>query len=150
MIDSKFVGHRFKPSTLNVQADRVRAFASAIGATDPIHFDAAAAQVQGYPDVVAPPTFLTIAEMDRANDPQFETLPALLGLALSGFLHGEQEYEYLAPVCAGDSLAVDSFIKDIYSKRNGALQFIVMEFEYRNAAGALAAISRSTAVYRGE
>lgn len=150
MIDPKFIGHQFATTTLAVEAGRIKAFAQAIGATDPIHFDTEAARAQGYPAVVAPPTWLTIAEMERGNDPRCEALPALLGLELSRFLHGEQEYEYLLPICAGDCLSVSSFIKDIYSKRNGALEFIVMELHYRRQSGELAAISRSTAVYRGQ
>jgi hypothetical protein len=150
MIDPKFIGHRFATTTFTVEAGRIGAFASAIGATDPIHFDARAARAQGYADVVAPPTFLTVVEMERGRDPRCEALPDLLGLELSRFLHGEQEYEYLLPVCDGDCLEVSSFIKNIYSKRNGALEFIVMEFHYRRQSGELAAISRSTAVYRGQ
>ena len=148
MIDPKFIGHQFKTTKLAVETGRIKQFAEAIGATDPIHFDEAAARAQGYTSVVAPPTFLTIAEMERGNDPDVEALPSLLKLDLSKFLHGEQEYEYFLPVCAGDELSVSCAIKDIYSKRNGELQFIVMELQYRNEAGQLAAISRSTAVYR--
>jgi acyl dehydratase len=150
MIDPKFIGHQFKTTQLEVEKGRIKAFAEAIGATDPIHFDAAAAQAQGYATVVAPPTFLTIAEMERGNDPDCEALPALLGLDLSRFLHGEQEFEYFQPVYAGDVLNVSCAIKDIYNKRNGALEFIVMELQYRKTSGELAAISRSTAVYRAQ
>lgn len=148
MIDPKFIGHQFKTTHFTVERGRIKQFAEAIGATDPIHFDEAAARTQGYAAVVAPPTFLTIAEMERGNDPDIEALPALLKLDLHKFLHGEQEFEYFLPICAGDELTVSCAIKDIYSKRNGELQFIAMELQYRKASGELAAISRSTAVYR--
>jgi acyl dehydratase len=150
MIDPKFIGHQFATTRLDVEKGRIKAFADAIGATDPIHFDEAAARAQGYATVVAPPTFLTIAEMERSNDPQCQTLPDLLGLDLSRFLHGEQEYEYLAPVYAGDVLTVTCAIKDIYNKRNGALEFIVLEMEYHKSTGELAARSLGTAVYRAQ
>lgn len=147
MIDSKHIGHQFKTTFLEVEKGRIRAFAEAIGATDPIHFDEAAARAAGYATIVAPPTFLTVAEMERGADPDCD-LPGYLGLDLSKFLHGEQAYQYLLPVYAGDRLEVSCFIKDIYSKRGGELQFIVLELQYRKASGELAAVSHSTAVYR--
>lgn len=42
-------------------------------------------------------------------------------------VHGEQVFIYHRPACAGDLLGVASRIADIYDKRNGALEFMVID-----------------------
>ena len=60
-LDQSFVGRGYPPHPLyQVAREKIREFAEAIGATDPIHHDVEAARAAGYPDVVAPATFLTI------------------------------------------------------------------------------------------
>ena len=46
---------------------RLRFFAKAIGETDPVYTDDAAARDAGYPDLPAPPTFLFAAELDAGR-----------------------------------------------------------------------------------
>ena len=41
-----------------VGREKIREFATAVKATDPVHHDLAAAQAAGYPDLVAPPLSL--------------------------------------------------------------------------------------------
>ena len=148
MIDPKFIGYRSAPAQFTVERGRIKVFAKAIGLTDPIHFDANAARARGYDDVVAPPTFLTVIETDRGFGGGASALPAGMALDFTRLLHGGQEYEYFLPICAGDVIETSGAIADIYSKRDGALQFMVMEAEYRNAGGELVALSRTTLIYR--
>ena len=68
MIDKKFIGHQLPPSVLMVDRTRLQFFAKAIGETDPIYTDLAAAQAAGYPDLPAPPTFLFAAELDSGTN----------------------------------------------------------------------------------
>src|SRR5260370_7495277 len=61
---------------------------------------------------------------------------------LKRVLHGEQEFEFLAPIHAGDVLTAVSKIVDVYEKpgkRGGSMTFAVTETEYRNPRGALVA-----------
>lgn len=48
-----------------------------------------------------------------------------LGVDLRHVLHGEQAFTYHAMAHAGDRLTASPTITDIYTKRNGTLEFIV-------------------------
>lgn len=132
MIDRKFIGHEFAPSTAEVEKGRLRFFAKATGNTDPIYSDEEAARKAGYRALPAPPTFLFCLEMDRDNP--MDSIE-LLGVDLGRILHGEQSFTYYAPVCAGDRITFRSRISDIYDKKGGALEFVVMETAGHNQDG---------------
>ncbi len=121
MIDRKWIGHRVGQSTLDIERGRLKFFAKAIGETNPIYLDEAAAAAAGYADLPAPPTFIFAAELDSNS---MFALFEQLGVPLAKILHGEQGFEYLAPIVAGDTVTVTSEVKDIYDKRGGALEFI--------------------------
>jgi len=73
----------------------------------------------------------------------------LLTYDVRRLLHGEQEFEYLAPVYAGDVLTGVSRVSDVYEKqgsRGGTMTFGVMETTYTNQRGEKVLISRSTLV----
>ena len=136
MIDKKFIGHQLPPSVLMVDRTRLQFFAKAIGETDPVYTDLAAARAAGYPDLPAPPTFLFAAELDSGANMQ---LLADLDIPLSKLLHGEQSFRYRQPVCAGDTVTVQSSISDIYDKKGGKLEFVVKNSRVTNQRGELVA-----------
>lgn len=136
MIDKKFIGHQMPPSVLMVDRTRLQFFAKAIGETDPVYTDLAAARAAGYPDVPAPPTFLFAAELDSGANMQ---LLADLDIPLSKLLHGEQSFRYRQAVCAGDTVTVQSGISDIYDKKGGKLEFVVKNSRVTNQRGELVA-----------
>lgn len=145
MIDRAWIGHRLPPSELPVERTRVRFFAAAIGADDPIHHDVAAARAAGHRDLVAPPTFLFAAELDSG------TLFGFLreaGVPLDRVLHGEQGFTWHRPVCAGDVVTVASEVVDIYARRNGALEFVVTRARAVDQTGVLVAELRSVLIVR--
>ena len=145
MIDRKWIGCQVGQSTLVVEGGRLRFFAKAIGETSPIYVDQAAAAAAGYADLPAPPTFVFAAELDS------NTMFALfdqLGVPLSKVLHGEQGFEYFAPVVAGDTVTVTSLVKDIYDKRGGALEFVETESTATNQRGEAVAKMRGVTVVR--
>jgi len=145
VIDKKWIGQEVGHSTLIIERGRLKFFAKAIGETDPIYSDEAAARAAGYADLPAPPTFLFAAEMDSGV---LFTFIDRLGIPLSKVLHGEQGFEYLVPVVAGDIVTVSSRVKDIYDKRNGALEFLEMESTVTNQDGVTVAKLRNTTVVR--
>ncbi|MBA4208150.1 MAG: MaoC family dehydratase N-terminal domain-containing protein [Parvibaculum sp.] len=145
MIDRSFIGHEFAPVTAEVEKGRLRFFAKATGNADPVYSDEAAAAAAGYPSLPAPPTFLFCLEMDRDDPMDFLDL---LKVDLGRVLHGEQSFTYRAPVCAGDRITFRSRITDIYDKKNGALEFIVMDTECRNEKGEHVADMRRSIVVR--
>ncbi|MDT4879094.1 hypothetical protein FQZ97_1147360 [compost metagenome] len=145
MIDRKFIGHQLQPSVLTVDRTRLQFFAKAIGEKDPVYLDTAAAKAAGYADVPAPPTFLFAAELDSGANDQ---LLADLGIPLSKLLHGEQSFRYHRPVCAGDTVTVQSTITDIYDKKGGALEFAVKASRVTNQRSELVAELRTVLVVR--
>jgi len=145
LIDRTWIGHQIGQSTLLIERGRLRFFAKAIGETSPIYVDEGAAAAAGYADLPAPPTFVFAAELDS------NTMFALfdqLGVALAKVLHGEQGFEYFAPIVAGDTVTVTSVVKDIYDKRGGALEFVETESTAVNQRGETVAKMRGVTVVR--
>jgi len=145
MIDKKWIGHELRPSVLPIERTRLRFFAKAIGETDPVYTDEAAARDAGYPDLLAPPTFLFAAELDSGA---VDTMLQQLGVPLAKLLHGEQGFAYHAAACVGDTITVRSRIEDIYDKKNGALEFVVKSSRATNQRGELVAEMRTVLVCR--
>jgi acyl dehydratase len=145
MIDKKHIGHALPPTLWDVEKGRIAFFAKVIGLTDPIHTDEAAARAAGYRGIVAPPTFFFGAESDSgARMGLFDTLKIDLGKVL----HGEQRFDYFAPVCAGDTLRFETKVADIYEKKGGALEFVVNATTVTNQLGEHVADLHSVIVVR--
>lgn len=145
MIDKKHIGYAPPPILWDVEKGRIAFFAKVIGLTDPIHTDEVAAKAAGYRGIVAPPTFIFGAPGDSGETMKLiETLEIDLGKVL----HGEQRFDYHAPVCAGDTLRFQSKVSDIYDKKGGALWFVVQEMEMKDQAGKLLAKGRGVTVVR--
>ena len=132
MIDKKFIGYEVPPTLWDVEKGRIRFFAEVIGTADPIYLDDAAAKAAGYRNVVAPPTFIFGAESDSGV---LMKLLDTLKIDLREVLHGEQRFDYHAPVCAGDTLRFQTRVADIYDKKDGALEFVVNDTKVTNQFG---------------
>ena len=145
MIDRKWLGHELPPSVLAIERTRLQFFAKAIGETDPVYTDPAAAREAGYADLPAPPTFLFAAELDSGAT---DRLLADLEIPLAKLLHGEQGFSYHGTACAGDTVTVRSTINDIYDRKNGALEFVVKTSVATNQHGARIAELRTVLVCR--
>ena len=145
MIDRKFIGHELPASVLQIERGRLAFFAKAIGETNPVYTDPAAARDAGYADLPAPPTFLFSAELDSGGT---ERLLSDLDVPIAKILHGEQSFSYLKPVVAGDTVVVRSRITDIYDKKNGALEFIIRQSSAVNQHGETVAEMRTVIVVR--
>jgi hypothetical protein len=115
------------------------AFAGAIGETNPIYLDTAAARQAGHRDLPVPPTFFFALEMEGPSP--FDYLTEL-GVDLRRVLHAEQAFEYYDMAYAGDILTLDARIVDVSTKKDGALEFISKKT--RVARGAVL-IAESTA-----
>jgi acyl dehydratase len=145
-LDPAFVGFSY-PATppYRVGREKIREFAAAIGADDPVHVDPSAAHALGYPDVIAPPTFpivLTAQAMDMM------IADAALGLDFSRVVHGDQRYTYHRPVTAGDELVCVCTISDI-TERAGA-GFLTTTTEVTTVGGERVATATSRLVVRAE
>jgi acyl dehydratase len=143
-IDRKHIGMRLPAFTASADAWRLRFFAKAIGETNPVYFDEAAAHDAGYPALPLPPTFLFSLEFEQSSTAWRDEL----GIVSSRILHGEQSFAYHRMAYAGDALRYESRIAEIYDKKNGALWFIVRETRVTNQRGEHVADLRSVIVQR--
>ena len=132
MIDTRHIGHTLPPYAVDVEKGRLKFFAKAIGQTDPVYTDDAAAKAAGHPSLPVPPTFLFCLEMDSPNP---GALRDLLDLPVPKVLHGEQRFTYHAMAFAGDTLTFQQRIADIYAKKGGLLEFVVRETRVTNQHG---------------
>ncbi|TAM66429.1 MaoC family dehydratase N-terminal domain-containing protein [Mycobacterium sp.] len=142
-IDKSVIGTALPDTTLPVDRGRLRFFAKAIGQADPIYTDLDAAKAAGHPDIPVPPTFLFTVELE--NPDPFVFL-ASLGVDLRMVLHGEQSFTYHAMAYAGDELVASPCITDVYTKKGGALEFVVKDTSITRADGIHVAGLRSVIV----
>ena len=145
MIDQSHIGKTLPTRRATVDSARLRLFATAIGETDPIYLDEAAAIAAGYPALPAQPTFIFCLE--REQDRPMAWLEAM-GVDLGRILQGEQRCTYHAPIHAGDVLAFFSRIAAIYANRDGGLEFVVKDTRVTGSRDVLVAELRSVIVVR--
>ncbi|MGY3590180.1 hydroxyacyl-ACP dehydratase HTD2-like protein with hotdog domain [Bradyrhizobium sp. USDA 4341] len=138
MVDQSAVGRTFTPVTARVEPGRLRFFLDTLGETSAVYRDGAAAPV--------PPTYLFCLEMMDAPD-AFEFLTAL-GIDLARVLHGEQRFDYHAPVVIGDTLTFRPRVTSVTEKKGGAMTLIVVETAVTNQAGVHVADTSRTIVVR--
>jgi acyl dehydratase len=109
-LDASFVGRTWPAETYEVAVEKIREFAVAVGATDPVHHDRDAARAAGHRDVVAPTTFgvvFTWAAVRRVVDD-----PAL-GLDFTRVVHRDQAFALRRPLYAGDVLTTVASVDEI-------------------------------------
>ena len=145
-VNRDFIGREYPASApYEVGREHIRRFAEAIGDVNPAYLDAEAARALGHPDVIAPPTFLTVLNFRYATEGPLSD-PAL-GLDYSMVVHGEQSFELHRPVRAGDVLSSVQSVEDI--KDAGRNELIVTVTQVTAADGEKVATLRSTIVSRG-
>ncbi len=143
MIDKSLVGRVSEPVVHEVEKGWIRRFAEALGDANPIYQDEQAAKAAGYPGLVAPPTFpaaLTANERFRHS----------LDLGTRSLLHGEEHFDYVRQIVAGDRITVVSRVADVQERSgpSGALDVLVIEDEGRDERGELVFRTRSTWILR--
>jgi acyl dehydratase len=137
------IGRTGEPSTMRVEFGKVREFARAIKDENPLYFDEAhAKRVAG--GVMPPPTFTMTQAFWEEPASRIE-----LGLDLRRVLHGEQEFEYVKPIYAGDTLTAKARVSNVEKrpgKRGGEMTLVTVETEYKNQKGEVCLYSRSTII----
>jgi acyl dehydratase len=146
-VDAKFIGTVLDPIAMDIERGRLRAFAKATGQDDPVYSDLDAARAAGHPDLPVPPSFLFAIELEQ---PDPFAWAVLLGIDLRFVLHGEQRFDYHRMAYAGERLTASPEITDIYSKRNGALDFIVKRSPVTDADGEAVADLTTVIVVRNQ
>ena len=137
MVDQSAVGRAFTPVTARVEPGRLRFFLTTLGESNPVY--------RGGDTPPVPPTYLFCLEMMDATVP-FEFLTAL-DIDLARVLHGEQRFDYFAPVVVGDVLTFRPRVASVTEKKGGAMTLIVVETPVVNQAGVhVANVSRTVVV----
>ena len=137
-------GKEYREVSFPVVREQVLQFIEAIGEQNPMFTDPDAARAAGYPDQLAPPTFVTRMQIITSGQ---VVVDQELRLDYSRVVHGEQEYEWVRPVLVGDVLTAVPRIADIFAKKSN--EYLVIEAEIKDANGEMVAIGRTTLISRG-
>ncbi len=139
-------GREFPPTAPYVVGrEKVREFARAVFATNPVNHDVEAARAAGHADLVAPPTFAVVV--------QEHTLAQLLaepdaGIDFSRVVHGDQRFTSTRPIVAGDELTARLNVSSV--KTLGAHSMVTAESVITDADGEHVVTAISTLVVRGD
>jgi acyl dehydratase len=135
-IDRSLIGVWGHETTMNVELGKIREFARAVKDDKPAYREG----------TLAPATFLMTLAHWIGDMGQTRSAVKLDFLRL---LHGEQEFEYVKPIRAGDVLRFRSRTKEVFEKqgkRGGKMLFIVGETEFKNQRDEVVAYSRNTVI----
>ena len=147
-MDKSVAGKSFAPYEFRVERGKIKEFADAVGDPNPLYRDPIVAAQAGFAAIPSPPTLLRTFLYETS-----ESRNALGVKDWSYIVHGEQEFEYLAPVVAGDVLTAQDRIVSVTekeSKRAGTLQIGVIETVFKNQRGETVQIARRTLVETGK
>ena len=133
--DPALIGRVFEVTDpVNVSAEAIGRYCTAIGETNPLYTDEAAANNGPYGTMVAPPSFAVTFRNGR----HFFTHVPRFGAP--GFDAGK-DVEFVAPIRPGDKITLSSHVKEIYEKtgRSGSMVFVVVRSTVRNQNGEVVA-----------
>ena len=149
MFDKSKIGQSFPPFTIEVERGKVRELALAIGDDNPIYSSKEEAQAAGYDDVPLYPTSPTTFTFWGRGNRMAQQL-ASLGINVIRIIHGEEEYEYLAPIYPGDQLTGVLTIADGKTRQGqaGSMDIITTETTYTNQHGTPVVKARSVLIVR--
>jgi acyl dehydratase len=144
-VNRAFVGRSFPAGApFVVGREHIRQFALAVKDDNPTYHDVDAAKAAGYPDLVAPPTFLMAVVGWR------ETVPMRapdLGLDYSRVVHGEQRFSLRRPIVAGDEIGFTGTITNIRDLRGN--EAVTIEYGFTTTSGESLGTATTTIVVRG-
>ncbi len=146
-VDQSWIGRTGEPIVMHVERGKIREFAKAIKDDDPLYLDEAVATREAG-GIVPPITFLETVRL--WDDGRGRVRPPL---DVRRTLHGEQEYEFFAPIHVGDVLTAKMRIADFYEKpgkRGGTMKFVVIETEFTNQHAKVVARARAVAIETGQ
>lgn len=144
--DTRLIGYEVGTTgSFPVERGKIHEFATALLDDNPVFHDPTYAASSPFGGIPAPPTFTMVQQHWGAA---MENVPDV-GLDFSRVLHGGQEFEYLKPIMAGDTLTGHGRIADIYEKagkRGGTMTFVILEIEFTNQRNEKVATSRTVVI----
>jgi acyl dehydratase len=149
MFDTSKIGQSLGSFTYEVQRNKIHELTTAIGDQNPIYHSREAAQEAGYPDVPISPTTPTM--FSHWGNRERRSGLGDLGIDVRRILHGEEEYEYLAPIYPGDTLTGTTTLIDGKTRTGSggrSMDILTMETRYVNQHNQPVLNSRTTIVVR--
>jgi acyl dehydratase len=143
-LSTEAVGKRYDPLVYAVGREKIREYALAVGETEPLHLDVAAARRAGYADVVAPPMFAVVYSGPAMGPALFDPE---VGLDFSLMVHGGQEFRWGPLVVAGDEISTTVSVVSIEERAGKG--FYVFESASINQDGDTVAVGTWTNIVRG-
>ena len=145
-----------EPMTSTITAKESQRFALAAGDMNPIYFDESAAREAGYRGVVVPPIFLAWAlapyrPLDELREDGLYTARGKrVALRVKRVMFASDEWEYLAPVYAGDTVTATVRLESLEEKQGSSGPFVLQttETRYTNQHGVLVAHARGRSIAR--
>ena len=139
-VRQSLIGREGEAMSATVEVGQIRRFAEAIGDGNPLWIQREAAKNAGYRDVMAPPTFLRSISAAVPSVPEVSHLTRVLD--------GGSEWNYFAPVYAGDQITAVSRIANLTQRTLsiGLAVFATLEVTYTNQHSEVVAKQRSTII----
>ena len=125
----KLIGKSYKTISMEIKEEDVVSFSKATKQEDEIFLNKIAAQNEGFPNIVCPPTYLISIgmKMNILNECLED-----LGIGLEKILHAGQEFNYSDLVFVQDKISMKTIFKNAYEKNEGSLMFFVYESKFYN------------------
>jgi hypothetical protein len=140
------IGREWGPVIYEVDRPGIRMWARAVGFDDLVYYDEGEARARGFERLPAPPGFVGSARI-KPGEPA--SGPPIRGLHpdLKRSLNGRTEFEYRAPILAGDELVATTRIVDIRQRSGsiGKMLLFTRETTYR-CSERIVAIMRATVI----
>ncbi len=143
-VDPGLAGRLLPPTTpFEVTRSVIAAFATAIGASDPVHHDPVAARASGHLDVIAPPTFPIVVAFTAIE--QLLSDPAV-AIELRNVVHAEQRFQVVRPARAGDVLTARLRVESV--RRAAGTDMIATASEVSTVEGEHVCTTSATLAHR--
>jgi acyl dehydratase len=122
--------HYRAPDYFQVGREKIREFALAVKDDHPTHYSETEAAKAGYPEVVAPLTFLAIA----GRRVQLEIFTKFnIPINIARVIHRDQKFRFHRPIVAHDKLYFDTYLDSVIESHGTVLAEI--RSEVTDAAG---------------
>jgi acyl dehydratase len=116
--------HYRAPDYFLVGREKIREFAVAVKDDHPTHFSEVDAEAAGYPEVVAPLTFLAIA----GRRVQLEIFTKFsIPINIARVLHRDQKFVFHRPILVNDKLYFDTYLDSVIESHGAVITEIRSE-----------------------
>jgi acyl dehydratase len=154
-VDLKAKGKEYPPVKFKVEKAHIAAFAQAVDDPNKLYTDEKYASKTKYKGIIAPPTYAACfagpLEVGKQPPPLLVKMGLDANINVALMVHGEQEFEYFAPVRPGDEITAVARIADVevLPRKDGSKRGrVTMEVTSKNQKGEKVVVSRIISIER--